>query len=429
MRIGLVLIASLSFSLQLSAQTTPESLKGADRTAYNEMKALRKPVVVEGDDKATAENRRVLTLQAKYLVGQLMDTKRINADDLARAIEEAIVSELPIYRGNRPKEVSEKYLEFARELGNIMVQELAAAVKSPKLVTRVNAARMLSVVAMMGCPKTAELAIKILQDDQLDDGTKFYALKTLTNIFEFTPDQALPEQSVFQLKDKNNKDERELERAAIKALTDYILKSRDVAGLTPEQIAAIRYLRREAIRALGYVRTPRLRHQGQVLAHPGLVLLKVANKDGIVPEPDLKEQVEAVVGITQLFPVVRSNVDRDIQTDYLANRLAAAILDIATVKINDARNISVPWKVSAARIEAGLKQLQDNTAAMNLTNAAVIKSLYEKAKNDLLDALKSDQAGNIPNAQNFRIWLQGNPAKANSLFQDEAGTTVKPIGA
>lgn len=428
MRTCLALVAVLLTASNLLAQSTPESLKGPDRIAYDDMKALRKPVVVDGDEKATAENRRILTLQAKYLAGQLMDTQRINKDDLAGVIERAITMELPIPRTNRPKEYGEKYLEFSREMGNITVKELEAAIKSPKLVTRVNAARMLSVLAMMGSPRAAELALKVLQDDQENDGVKFWCLRTLTNLFEFVPDQTLPEQSVFQVKDRGKKDERELERAAIKFLSDYVMKSRDVAGKSPEEIAALRYVRREAIRALGQVRMHRLRHEGKTLAHPGLVLMKVANKDGLVPEPDLQEQAEAIIGFGQMFPVMRSNVDRDIQLDYAAAQLAAALLDVVTVKVNVANNIQLPWVVTAHRFDASLKQLQDNTAGLNLANAGVIKKLYDQARNDLLEQLKANNPGNVPNALGFRNWLKENQPKSTTLYQDEPTTTVKPIG-
>ncbi len=403
------------------AQNTPESLKGPDRQAFQELKGLKTSVVVAGDEKATATNRALLTKQAKHYVGQLMDPKRIQANDLARAIEDTIL-DLPIPRGTPIREM-DKYLAFGQEMGNAIIAELETALKSSRIVVRVNAARMLSVAAELGCDKAAELALKTLAKPEESDGVKHWALITLVTLFTLEPDSANKDVTVF-----THFKSRDLENKCIVALCDYITKPRDVANLSPEEIAAITFVRREAVKALGLVRTPRLKFQGAVLARPALVLLKVANKDGITPEPDLNERLEAIVGFCQLFPVVARNADREVQIDFAANSLGAAILDIVTIKINDPTNIMIPWKFAAHRIDNALLSFAKNVEDMKL-NASVpaAMSLHKQIKTDLLEGLKNDRGG-APNTVGFRGWLQNNPAKSQVLFSDEPAATMKNVG-
>jgi hypothetical protein len=328
----------------------------------------------------------------------------------------------------------DQHLAFARELGRAFVAELTPLLKNSQVVVRVNAARMLSVVGMLGYEGAAELALTILEDAKgSDPGAMFYALQTLTHLFAFPADPAVAELTVFDVapdaeqKQKN----RALKKRCVQFLCDYIVRSRDVAGLSEEQVAGIRYVRREAVRALGQVRSHRLREGSppSVVARPGLVLLKVANRDGLVPEPDLKERVEAVNGFCRLFPVLRVEVDRNVQCDYAAHALGTAILDIVTRKSTDPVGpTSLPWRVAGEEFDHYLKLWQQHVSDMNLPGQEAAKALYGRAKADLLDALKAGNATNQPNTASFREWLQANPPKATSLYSDEPATTLKVIG-
>lgn len=425
MKFGISIATVLLISLAIYSQSTPEALKGTDRDTYADLMAQRKPVLVADDEKATENNRRVLKLKAMYIVGRLLDPKHVAADDFSRLIQEAIREDLPI-RNNR--KINDGYIEFGREMGNALVQELEPALKSPKPVVRINSARLLSIVASMGCAKSAELALKVLEDPQENDAVKFWCLRTLTEAFEFVPDAAVPELSIFQLKDRNNKDERELERKCIVFLCNYITTPRDVNNKIDEEQNAMRYVRREAIRALGHVRTHRLKFQGQVLAHPGLVLLKVANEDGLVPTPGPKERAEAITGFCRLFPVVRSNVDRDIQCDYAAAMLGNAILELVKERLRrQDGKIMIPWIETAAQWENGLNIWSRNANDLKLSGADTATKLYNQAKGQILDALRANQQANQPNEENFGTWLKDNPPKTTNLYQDEPGSSsVKP---
>lgn len=424
MRFGQSLICLLIGATGLWAQSAPEPLKAAEASTYRDLKSLRTPVDT-GDAAKTAEHRQILAKQAKFMVGQLTDPRRVSNNDFARIIEDAIRDQLPVYVDNRPKEIPAANVTFSLEMGAALVAELETAVKHPKPIVRVNALRLLSIVGLIGYDKAAELALKVLQDPKEVDAVKLYALRTLTALFEYTANQAVPEQSVFR------KEQRALEQRAIVFLCEYLMTPRDVANLSPEEIDAIRYVRREAVRALGFVRMPRLRYQGKTLAIPALVLLKVANKDGIQPEPDLVERAEAVTGFCQLFPIVKQ-ADRDVQVDYGAWMVGNAILDITNVKVNVPNNIQIPWRKTAYKWDERMKQWAANVGpggGMNLPGGQMAAVTYQTAQTDIFVPLQEAKAGNPPNTNNFRQWLQANKAKASQLFANEPNTTVNAVGA
>src|SRR5262249_15841546 len=136
----------------------------------------------------------------------------------------------------------------------------------------------------------------------------------------------------------------------------------------PEEVEAIRFIRFEAVRALGHSRTHTVTFQNKVLARPGLILLKVANADGIIPSPSWRERAEAIAGFLELFPQVTSP-DRDMQTDYAAYYLGNAMLDLAKLRVADPNNVLIAWKYEAERLSLLLEAWQNNVATMRFPNA------------------------------------------------------------
>jgi len=416
---GLSAALCLGLATLANGQQSPEDLKGDDRSAYGQMLRLATPVEVPGDAEATQRNRDILAKKAKYLVYGLT---RSAEDQMATYLQNLVQNELPVPRGFPPREM-EKHLAFARELGPHLVKELEPVVTSNKTLVRLNAARLLAFVGMTGYEGAASLALQILNDPNQPEGVKNYALETLTNLFTFVPDSANADVSVFdqgatgEAKAKN----RALRNRCIQSLCDYVTKSRDVAGRSEEEIAAVKYVRREAVRALGQVRTHRLRdgQPPQVLARPGLVLLKVANRDGINPDPDVKEQAEAVLGFLNLFPVIRAGADRDVQCDYAADAVGRAIVNVVNHKVEHPENIQIPWRVFAERLAAGLDAWQNHVNGMRLDGAAAARQLAEQVKTSVVEPLRANQPGTLPDTNALRTWLQANKAKAETLYKDE----------
>jgi hypothetical protein len=297
--------------------------------------------------------------------------------------------------------------------------------KHPNIAVRINATRMLSVVAQIGADEVAAPAIAIIEDAKESEAVKRWALETLKNIFAYVPEPSVAEKSAFRPQTKAD------ERKAIQVLCDFVLRTPNIEGKSQEEINTYHYNRVVAVRALGHVRMHRVRFQEQVMAKPGWVLLKVANRDGLVPVPELKERSEAIYAFTQLFPVTRANVDRQIDMEYAADRLTAAILDIVTAKVNPPQSLalqsmSVQWPYIFALWSLGLEEWQKNVTDSQLNGAGAVRTTYARIKADLLDPLRSNAAGVTPDIQNFQAWFVANRTKATQLYTDDPSSKVNP---
>ncbi|MFL5328613.1 MAG: hypothetical protein ACJ8C4_06835 [Gemmataceae bacterium] len=415
-----IFVGIIGTSLSVRAQT-PDALKGADKSLYE---SLRK-----GDTAPdTKEAKDVIGKEAKYLSAQLIDPQRLNTDTLAIAVENAI-KELPVQKFPPKKEdgdVKPNLIAFAGEMGHAMVTELQPRLKHPNIAVRVNAARMLAVVAQIGADEVAAPAIAIIEDPKESEAVKHWALETLKNIFAYVPEPSIPEKSAFRPQKKAD------ERKAIQVLCDFVLRTPNIDGLSQEEINTYHYNRLVAVRALGHVRTHRVRFQENVFAKPAWVLLKVANRDGLVPVPELKERADAIYAFTQLFPVTRANVDREINMEYATDRLTAAILDIVTAKVNPPQNLalqslSMAWPYTFALWSIGLEQLQKNVTDSQLNGADAVRTAYARIRTDLLDPLRSNAAGVTPDIQNFQAWFVSNRTKATELYTGDPSSKVNPV--
>src|SRR5262249_57988284 len=115
------------------------------------------------------------------------------------------------------------------------------------------------------------------------------------------------------------------ERKAIEGLIAFITRKPELLpGALASEWEAFRYVRREAIRALGFVRKPVLREDKKIVASPALWLLRVVAMDPMIkPEPSLSERADALVGYLQLA------VDRDENMDYALFFVGRGIRDLA----------------------------------------------------------------------------------------------------
>ena len=115
-----------------------------------------------------------------------------------------------------------------------------------ELLVTVNAARMLSEVARSGYEGCVDVAVEIITNPKENDAVRLYAFRALKNVFSaYNADD--PSKSVVTTPAK--------ERAAIEALIAYISQKPSLRADVPaDEVDAYRYVRREAVRALGAVR-------------------------------------------------------------------------------------------------------------------------------------------------------------------------------
>src|SRR5205814_9294276 len=134
--------------------------------------------------------------------------------------------------------------------------------------------------------------------------------------------------------------------------------------LPPEEEQGIRFVRREVIRALGQTRYTAAGPAGKEVS-PAWALLRVARRNGVEPEPNVMEQVEAAIGICQLQP----KLTKDYNVDYAAYQVGEFVVDFAGYSINPNQlppsnnGVGIAWKIQAARLSVALDRLRENAPA------------------------------------------------------------------
>ncbi|MFL5342647.1 MAG: hypothetical protein ACJ8F7_21150 [Gemmataceae bacterium] len=371
-RVWLGLLPVLALTAGPVAAQDEFSLKVEDSRLVQNLRDGKKPLR-DSSGNIPPENQKAIDAVAHYEMMRI--TSEVNrglkpgnvekAPDLVKqAADYLLVIENPQGSTN-PKRYSESQKDFIQAYGKACVANLRTVLGTPdkpskfEPFVRINACRLLATVARSGYEECADLAVEIIDNPKESDGVRYYCLQALKNLFAaYNVD--FPEKSVI------TKADRELK--AVQSLINFIMRKPAVNENTPaDEVEALRYIRREAVRALGYVRKPIYRTDKTVVAVPALVLLKVAAIDtSIQPTPSLSERVEATLGYLQLTP------DRQENMDYAVFYLGKITRDLAK-EFNDKQVFAVDpkatpkdslsltyrdyyaWKYGAARLEAGLK--------------------------------------------------------------------------
>ena len=301
------------------------------------------------------------------------------------------------------------YIElFAKELTKCLRDVLS---RNSKPIVRVNAARMLALVAETEQEAVADTLVDVLRNPRESDGVKLYALRGLLKLFE----SGTSEQSVFK--------DPKREARAILALQEYIARKPDLPK-DPMEVEALRYVRREAVRAMASTRHATVPNNKEPAGRTAWWLLKVARKDGLTPEPSLSEQMEAAIGACQL----RGN--KDLQSDYLAYHAAGVLVDFLS-EFNRAKlggsEANLAWKSYATRFGFALDELKNQTKNSPDKTVKYVNLVVDQAR----AALKPFESKNPnPDPTVLDQWLRKNPPPSTTVYKSATDSTVKsPIGA
>ena len=285
-------------------------------------------------------------------------------------------------------------------------------------VARINGARLLARIPEQGVSESqaevlarlagtnqgdlADAYATIIKDPAQIDAARLYAFRGLRFLL------ALPPQTPPALP-------RDKEEAAVGAVVKF-LQDRNKApapGTPQEEIDGYRYVRREAIQALAQCRYPTLADK----THTTWLLLKVAARDDIHPEPRIDERVEAAIGVTHALP----DFDKDYQPDYAAHQLGLFVVDFGARYIQakqlGAEDAALPWKVEASRLIEGLELMK----AQSQKNAHVARVVDESLK-----LLTKIEKALQPNPSDLEQVLQTEASPSQQLYKGDANTVVKP---
>jgi len=293
---------------------------------------------------------------------------------------------------------------------------------------KVNAARMLAVVAKLPTDALADTFLKLIRDDNVPREVKLYLFEGLGNLLAGV-DPKDRTKGVIQDMDKLAEICKELERI--------ILMSYPLPKGTPENSPAaiesahvIQFIRRGAVRALAQVKYSVIRNRArEPVVRPLWTLIRVASRDpSVIPGFTESEQIEAIIGICQMRP------DDLVNIDSVAYLLSDSLLALSTYH-NDQKNQLnrnprfkpvTPWKLTGFRIAEAMKQWKANVEKLPATRSpAVVIKLIDAATLRFLTKMEQDGLAAVPDAQPIISWKSNNKPKEARVFKDDPNSSFQ----
>jgi hypothetical protein len=293
-----------------------------------------------------------------------------------------------------------------------MVGYLKEVLQNDRAIARINGARILARLANAGQEEVGDLLAATLNDPNQLEAVKFYAARGMGNMFAWTRGE-----NRIRIKDE------ERERRCIQALLDFYNRKPTLsASAAPEELAAVHYVRREALHALGETRHPAVISKKEPKATPASgtawLLARVLRKDGIEPPPDIAEQVEAAVALCQL----EAEPMPDYQADYAVTHLGRFLVEYSQRVLEDRgeKFRKEPWNLHTARLLQALDDLRNNTRRI-LQVGPYVGKFVDQAR-PLLERL--EKPGD-PRATALDIWLNQNPPPNKTIYKSVESSVIK----
>jgi hypothetical protein len=273
--------------------------------------------------------------------------------------------------------------------------------KTQRLIARLNAARVLAKLAELGSPELSDALVPVLADAGQSDAVKFYIVRALKVLAEQQPPVLSAER----------------EKKVAEALAAFVDRKMTIADTTRrEDVEGFRYVRREAIRALGQIRNPGAAANGQ----GPFTLLRIVAKDGPVPPPRIDERVEAVLGLARL----KSSLENAYNPDYAIAQIGL-FLEEYNREVTAARELlldnKIPqhfgYKVMSAELYDAIDQMRvdasDNPYVVTLAGACL--RLLEKL-----------EKGVPADPEEILQIIATTPPPSKRLFKNVEDTVVRP---
>jgi hypothetical protein len=416
-------------------------------------------------DNKSAEHLKDIQQAARESVARLSDPKTIGQTGTAGTpyvtlVEEAnrLIPNMPILEpahNQAQKENYDRRKDFIQEYGQAIAGPLQEVLGNSSkfqgdgagywnVRIRLNAARILAQLGKSGYVKTddkgldtVDIALEVLENPKESDAVRVFALQALRNLLA-RPNPAGWEKTLLAK-------QPEREKKIILALIQFITREVKLpADASAEEFDAWRYVRREAIRALGQCRYMIVRDDKEkVVAEPGYWLLRIAAGDPVLnPGASLPERADALTGFLQLNP------DPALEMDYASWFVAVAIRDLAAefsarrVKVggapapNDSEQVFsrdyMPWKTIWFKLDALFepwkKAWEGCIANPPQGPLDMVNDLY--AQCDGLIFKLTAKVTTLPNNVEYETitsWLQNQGPKvtAKSLFKDDPNSVIQ----
>jgi HEAT repeat protein len=307
----------------------------------------------------------------------------------------------------RSTQLSASQERYMQEFTAALIPPIEKVLQNSKPIARVNAAIALARLGETGNEAVVKPLLKILNDKDQLDAVKLWALVGMKNVFRA---KDVPGAEPF--KDRDD---------AADYIHDMLVflgrKPSLPANAPPEEMEAFKYVRCEAIRAVGQTRWPLVEKKKEKLGRPALELLRIMRKDGISPVPTFSEQIEAAIGICLMRPRLYPNY----QVQYALQHLGQFLLDFADKYEEDRKKPvkSEAWKWESFRLQQALSVLEEVEAPEADKKQA--RSFVAEARKVLKHIQDNEESG----ASELRKWLDKNTPPENSLYKGEKDATIK----
>ncbi len=432
-----------------------EPPEGVDAGKFNQMRngnvALDKPSDAE---------RAALEGKAKQLVFPVTHfefystTEAPNAELTPRVDDKSVARLLSDLRGQivvitpGDPSIPATKIDFTREFGAAAVKAIDEVLKKgPQPVVRMNAIRMLAVIAESGAPAATERITALLKDkDNLPVEALYSGLKAAEQaIAMYDPARSAIVQKwvtkdmyfelvsavddvVQRVPDSVAKNTFQPEQPGVGTLTtDPKAPPKPAnAQLTSEQVSTIQAFRLQAVRALARVKTDVvLDSKGERKRRPAYTLARVAVSDAtLVPPPSAREVIEAVGGLATAAPT-DPEIDPLVLGVAMARGVSAYVTDKAAGGIGEAGPQVQHWKLTGARMKVTF-QAWDTTVSksrLDKDGKALLREFAQIAITQVFDPLSKQSDSGVVNGLKKEAvdeWLTKRlpDVKAMQVFKD-----------
>ncbi len=382
--------------VRLNAEAPPP----AERSTFHDL-ATGKTAVEPG-------HKDILKRHAEYFIYRLTHEEyqfKKSADSgtsMKNLLDEASKS-IPVPTPQKP--LTDNQVRFLQEFGKPLVAAIKEVLNNERPIARVNAAIILARLGETGVNDFADAFCEVIGSNNYGDAVKLYALTGLTNL--------------FRAKGEDRVKDEEREKRCVKALIDFINRKPegDLSAKSAEEVEGLRYVRREAIRALGQSRLPAVGKGRDIQAIPSMELLRiVANSATAQPTFSLSERAEAAIGLAMMQR--RHWPERsDYQPEYAGYYMGQFIKDFAAEYDKERGQPSATdWKHLAYRLQQALTEMKAE-ASGKFPKLDGIIGRSGTVLNGIIEGRGADQVALV----NF---LESNQPDAKHLLKDVASTSL-----
>jgi hypothetical protein len=303
----------------------------------------------------------------------------------------------------------------------------------------IHAAQLLPIMARLKQDDVANYLIQLIEDPKTHDVIRLHALKAMKEMMPIRVqlDPVIPDRLGNTEDYKDNKyqnPQRAHDARNVNALAKYIERYLpNVQNMPPDDLATLRYLRREAIVALAAAGAPAVTaHEKAPKKLDGLVaptLMKVLAKNAVQPPTSMNEKIEAAIGLC--------NMEYPWMTEYRPE-IAIHLVGRTLVEFTNEYNKDLPFftletkgkqppyigfKTDGKRFEAALKKLEENAkpdpkvaAAGNPAAVKMASELRQKSK-ILLDAIVTYRPADAGRLEDFTRFVEQIRPKSGYPFK------------